>query len=63
MLNIFVSCIELINFNYYYLRIDRNNVIGYMLDIYLSDFFINILSKMFLILKKKLFDLIILILV
>lgn len=58
-LNTFVSCIELTNLNYHYFRIDRNNAIGYMSDIHLSDSPTNILSKMLLILKKKLFDLII----
>lgn len=58
-LNTFVSCIELSNLNYHYFGIDRNNAIGYMSDIHLSDSPTNILSKMLLILKKKLFDLII----
>lgn len=58
-LNTFVSCIELTNLNYHYFRIDRNNAIGYMSDIHLSDSPTNILSKMLLILKKKIFDLII----
>lgn len=51
-LNTFVSCIELTNLNYHYFRIDRNNAIGYMSDIHLSDSPTNILSKMLLILKK-----------
>lgn len=58
-LNTFVSCRELTNLNYHYFRIDRNNAIGYVSDIHLSDSPTNILSKMLLILKKKLFDLII----
>lgn len=60
-LNTFVSCIELTNLNYHYFRIDGNNhnAIGYMSDIHLSDSPTNILSKMLLILKKKIFDLII----
>lgn len=58
-LNTFVSCIELTNLNYHYFRIDRNNAIGCMSDIHLSDSPTNILSKMLLILKKKLFDLVI----
>lgn len=52
-LNTFVSCIELTNLNYHYFRIDRNNAIGYMSDIHLSDSPTNILSKMLLILKKN----------
>lgn len=47
-LNTFVSCIELTNLNYHYFRIDRNNAIGYMSDIHLSDS-----PTMLLILKKK----------
>lgn len=43
-LNTFVSCIELKNLNYHYFRIDRNNAIGYISDIHLSDSPTNILS-------------------